>query len=73
MAGLVATDLDGTLLRSDGTVSPRTARALAELDRRGVPVVFVTGRPMRWMEVVRRHVGAHGLAICSNGVMSSRI
>jgi hydroxymethylpyrimidine pyrophosphatase-like HAD family hydrolase len=66
---LVATDLDGTLLRGDGTVSARTAHVLAELDRRGVPVVFVTGRPVRWMEAVRRHVGGHGLAICSNGAV----
>ena len=64
---LVATDLDGTLLRSDGTVSDRTARVLAALDAAGVPVVFVTGRPLRWMEVVRAHVGAHGLAVCANG------
>jgi hydroxymethylpyrimidine pyrophosphatase-like HAD family hydrolase len=66
---LVATDLDGTLLRGDGTVSERTARVLAALDAMGVPVVFVTGRPVRWMEVVRAHVGAHGLAICSNGAV----
>ena len=47
---LVATDLDGTLVRSDGTVSAYTQRVLAELDERGVPVVFVTGRPLRWAE-----------------------
>jgi HAD superfamily hydrolase (TIGR01484 family) len=65
----VATDLDGTLLRTDGTVSERSATVLAQLDARGVPVVFVTGRPLRWMEVVREHVGAHGLAICANGAL----
>lgn len=64
---LVATDLDGTLLRSDGSVSGRTAQVLADLERIGVHVVFVTGRPIRWMEVVRAYVGPHGLAICSNG------
>lgn len=64
---LVATDLDGTLVRSDGTVSAYTREVLAELDRRGVPVVFVTGRPLRWAEDVFEYVGAHGLAIVSNG------
>jgi Cof subfamily protein (haloacid dehalogenase superfamily) len=64
---LVATDLDGTLLRTDGTVSERTVRVLDALDERGVLVVFVTGRPIRWMERLWQHVGAHGLAICSNG------
>ena len=66
---LIATDLDGTLLRSDGSVSERTAGALAALEAEGVPVVFVTGRPLRWMDVVREHVGAQGLAICSNGAV----
>ena len=64
---LVATDLDGTLLHSDGTVTARTRRALEELDGRGVPVVFTTGRPIRWMESLWADVGGHGLAICSNG------
>jgi Cof subfamily protein (haloacid dehalogenase superfamily) len=66
---LVATDLDGTLLRSDGTVSPRTREILVELDRSGVPVVFVTGRPLRWMEELWGSVGAHGLAIVANGAV----
>jgi Cof subfamily protein (haloacid dehalogenase superfamily) len=64
---LVATDLDGTLLHSDGTVTARTRTVLAELDGHGVPVVFTTGRPIRWMEDLWEAVGGHGLAICSNG------
>ena len=64
---LVATDLDGTLLHSDGTVTARTRAVLDELDDRGVPVVFTTGRPIRWMEELWDAVGGHGLAICSNG------
>ena len=66
---LVATDLDGTLVRSDGTVSAYTQQVLAELDERGVPVVFVTGRPLRWAEDVFDHVGRHGLAVISNGAL----
>lgn len=66
---LVATDLDGTLVRSDGTVSPYTRDVIATLDERGVPVVFVTGRPLRWAEDVFEYVGAHGLAVISNGAL----
>ncbi|GAA2748403.1 HAD family hydrolase [Amnibacterium kyonggiense] len=66
---LVATDLDGTLLRSDGTVSARTAAVLAELDARGVPVVFVTARPIRWIAELADAVGGHGLVVCSNGAV----
>lgn len=64
---LVATDLDGTLVRDDGSVSPTTRDVLAALDRRGVPVVIVTARPIRWMEDLWPIVGRHGLAIVSNG------
>jgi Cof subfamily protein (haloacid dehalogenase superfamily) len=64
---LVATDLDGTLLHSDGSVTERTRRVLAALEERGVVVVFVTGRPVRWMRELWEHVGDHGLAVCSNG------
>lgn len=64
---LVATDLDGTLLGSDGHVSAATRQVLDQLDAAGVPVVFVTGRPVRWMDKLWADVGGHGLAICSNG------
>lgn len=64
---LIATDLDGTLLRDDKTVSDRTVAALAAAERAGIEVFFVTGRPARWMDVVSDHVHGHGLAICANG------
>src|SRR4051794_10017653 len=66
---LVATDLDGTLVRSDGSVSERTREVLVAVEALGVPVVFVTGRPLRWAEEVFDHVGEHGLAIVSNGAL----
>ncbi|MFD4371439.1 Cof-type HAD-IIB family hydrolase [Streptomyces sp. NPDC058486] len=66
-ARLVATDLDGTLLRDDKSVSERTVAALAAAERAGIEVFFVTGRPARWMDVVSAHVHGHGLAICANG------
>ncbi|MER6627883.1 Cof-type HAD-IIB family hydrolase [Streptomyces sp. NPDC000987] len=64
---LIATDLDGTLLRDDQSVSPRTVAALAAAEEAGIEVFFVTGRPARWMDVVSEHVHGHGLAICGNG------
>ena len=64
---LVASDLDGTLLRPDGTVSPRTAAALAEAEEAGLDVVFVTARPHRWLAELAAHVAGHGVAICANG------
>ncbi|MDQ3094627.1 MAG: HAD family hydrolase, partial [Actinomycetota bacterium] len=64
---LVATDLDGTLLRSDGSASARTVRAIQGIQQAGVEVVVATARPPRWMHDLVEVVGDHGVAICSNG------
>ncbi|WP_028051058.1 HAD-IIB family hydrolase [Cellulomonas sp. URHD0024] len=64
---LIATDLDGTLLRDDGTVSERTATALRDAAAAGIEVVFVTARPPRWLEPLSEHVAGHGVVICANG------
>ena len=64
---LIATDLDGTFLRSDGTVSARTARVWAALPHSGIETVLVTARPPRWLHELSHVVGAHGVAICGNG------
>ena len=69
MIELVATDLDGTLLRSDGTVSPRTRAALNALRANGIGFVVVTGRPPRWLHGIAGEVGHGGLAICANGAL----
>ncbi len=66
---LVATDLDGTLLGSDGNVSARTGEVLRRVEQAGVPFVMVTGRPPRWMDLVAEQTGHRGLAICANGAL----
>jgi HAD superfamily hydrolase (TIGR01484 family) len=66
---LVATDLDGTLLRDDGEVSDRTRRALAATEAAGIEIVFVTARPPRWVDVLADVVGGHGTVICLNGAL----
>lgn len=64
---VVATDMDGTLLRSDGSLSPRTHDAIAAVEEAGVTVVFVTARPPRRLDDFAHVVGAHGVALCANG------
>ncbi len=66
---LVATDLDGTLLRPDLTVSPYTVDVLARARAVGLPVVFATGRPPRWMPDVVTVTGHSGTGICANGAV----
>lgn len=49
---ILALDLDDTLLRSDGTISPRTLRALDNWRVAGHAVVIATGRPTRSIAAV---------------------
>jgi Cof subfamily protein (haloacid dehalogenase superfamily) len=69
LPGLVASDLDGTLLRTDLTVSARTLAALDALAGHGVPFVMVTGRPARWMRPVFAQTGLRGPVVCANGAV----
>lgn len=64
---LVATDLDGTLLRDDGTCSQRTRATLAAVEVAGIQVVLVTARPPRWLHDLADLVGEHGVVLCANG------
>ncbi|GAA5029032.1 HAD family hydrolase [Actinopolymorpha pittospori] len=67
---LVVSDLDGRLLRSDGTVSDRTRSALAAVEDAGATVVFAaTCRPPQWMRPVAQATGHRGIAVCSNGAL----
>jgi hydroxymethylpyrimidine pyrophosphatase-like HAD family hydrolase len=64
---LIASDLDGTLLRPDGSISERTRRALSGLADAGIELVFATARPPRWVDHLAEVVGAHGTVLCVNG------
>jgi Cof subfamily protein (haloacid dehalogenase superfamily) len=66
---LVAIDLDGTLLRADESVSGRSVAALSRIAEMGVAIVFVTGRPVRWMPRVYEQLGTAYPTICSNGAV----
>lgn len=64
---LVATDLDGTLLRGDLSISARTLAVLDRLTAAGVPIVLVTGRPRRWLPPVLAQTGPRGPVVIANG------
>jgi Cof subfamily protein (haloacid dehalogenase superfamily) len=64
---LAAIDLDGTLLRSDGTISPRTRAAIRAVRTKGIVVVIVTARGPASVTELARDAGIDGSAICSNG------
>ncbi|MEU4227210.1 HAD family hydrolase [Nonomuraea sp. NPDC026600] len=66
---IVATDLDGTLLDSTGTVSSRTRRALRRAREAGADIVFVTARPPRGVDPIAAMADVTGTAVCSNGAI----
>lgn len=67
---LVVSDMDGTLLDSDGTrVSPRNAAALRRATDAGARVVIATGRPVVWLGPVI-DAGFVGTAVCMNGAVT---
>lgn len=66
---LVASDLDGTLLLPDETVSERTRAALAAAKEAGITVVLVSGRQPRSLGPIAERIGVGGIAICANGAL----
>ena len=64
---LIASDLDGTLLRSDGTVSARTSAALLRAHAAGAEIVVVTARAPWSIEELAPP--ASDVAICCNGAV----
>lgn len=66
---LIASDLDGTLLRTDHTISDRTRKAIAAADEAGITVVAATGRGWRSATKLLAAVPEVRVAVCSNGAL----
>ncbi|WP_264777390.1 HAD family hydrolase [Deinococcus aetherius] len=64
---LIATDLDGTLLRPDLSVSARTRAALDATRAAGIHVAPVTARQPRGVRRVAEAAGFTDYALCGNG------
>lgn len=67
--GLVASDVDGTLLDPLERVRDRTAGAAQRVAASGTPFVLVTGRPPRWVPRIVEGLGVAGVTVCSNGAV----
>lgn len=64
---LIATDLDGTIVRSDDTVSAYTQEVFARVRAAGIPVVGATGRGPRLLDLSRRDLPAAGHLVMAGG------
>jgi Cof subfamily protein (haloacid dehalogenase superfamily) len=64
---LIATDLDGTLVRSDDTVSAYSHEVLDRVRAAGIPVVGATGRGPRLTELTRNDIRAADYLVLAGG------
>lgn len=64
---VVATDLDGTLVRSDETVSDYSLTVLRKVREAGITVVGVTGRGARLIELCRRDLPEADFFVLAQG------
>ncbi|MFE0592099.1 HAD family hydrolase [Micromonospora echinospora] len=64
---MIATDLDGTLVRSDETVSAFTHGVLDRIRAAGIPVVGATGRGPRLTELTRNDIRAADYLVMAGG------
>jgi Cof subfamily protein (haloacid dehalogenase superfamily) len=62
-------DIDGTLVRSDHTVSQAVINAVQRLEREGVSPVIATGRSYEALLPVKEKLGIHSPVIAYNGAM----
>ena len=66
---LLALDLDGTLLDSDGRIAHETARAIERIVAAGIRPVLCTGRRPRRTIPIARELGLSGPIVCNSGAL----
>ncbi len=69
LPALIATDVDGTLLRDDDTISERTRASVHAAVASGTEFVLATGRPPRWVRPIVDALGLAPMAVCANGAV----
>ena len=67
---LVALDVDGTIARSDGSISENTCKAVSKIRSAGIKVVIATGRPWTVALDSVNKVNGVDYIIGSNGAMT---
>ncbi len=76
MYKLIALDMDGTLLREDGSISERTKSAIQQARQKGVKVVLASGRPLEGLERYLSELGLttnEDFALSFNGALIKNV
>ncbi|MFJ8353991.1 HAD family hydrolase [Bacillus paramycoides] len=69
MKKVIISDLDGTLLRSDKTISEKSINILRECKNKGSELIFATARPPRAINQYIPSVLKNDIIICYNGAL----
>ena len=75
MTKLLFSDIDGTLLRKDGTISPTLARKLREMGQAGHGMILCSGRPLDGILLVQSYLESlsihfpYSYVIANNGAL----
>lgn len=69
MKKIIISDLDGTLLRSDKTISEKSINILRECKNNGDELIFATARPPRAIKQYIPSVLKSEIIICYNGAL----
>lgn len=67
---LVVCDMDGTLLRSNHTISEYTKNVIAEINKKGIIFVIATGRPYLDAKFFKEQLGLTSFLVTSNGAVA---
>ncbi|MEA5651014.1 HAD family hydrolase, partial [Cutibacterium granulosum] len=67
---LVATDLDHTFLGVDQRPSELNTHSMFAAAEHGAAVVFATGRPLRWLDLLEVFTDVNPTVIASNGAVT---
>ncbi len=62
-------DIDGTILRSDHSLSPRVAQAISDIAEAGTLVCLATGRSWEALKPLYTQLELTGPTVCYNGAM----
>lgn len=68
---LIALDLDGTLLRPDGTISEFTKKTIKDVQEKGHQIIIATGRPYRMAIDYYKDLGLETPLVTFNGSLTN--
>ena len=68
---IVFSDIDGTLLTSDGQITEGTKEMILNLEKKGIPFILTSARSPEGVRVIKRMLGNHApiIAFCGGLIL----